>query len=170
MHRSATSMTARALHKSEEVYMGNDLILGLNDNPKGHYEQRPIVHLNEKILKMAGGSWHNPPSREAILEVGAREDIKMEVRNKIEEVRSNAIRNGYNSYGFKDPRLCLTIEIFHPYLDSPIYITNFRNSEEITRSLVKRGYVIKTKSEGLILSKIYNERIFNFLKNQILDS
>ena len=168
MHRSATSMTARSLHKSNEVYMGNNLLLNGYDNIKGHYEQKPIIDLNDKILRLANGSWDDPPSREAILEVGNRVDIIEEIKSKIEEVKSHAIKNNFNSYGFKDPRLCLTIELFHPHLDSPIYVINFRNKEEISKSLVKRRYVIKTEEEGLKLSKIYNERLFNFMQKQFI--
>lgn len=63
MHRSATSMISRSIHLSGEGWIGDNLILNQGDNIRGHYEQIPIVILNEKILKIANGSWDKPPSR-----------------------------------------------------------------------------------------------------------
>jgi hypothetical protein len=54
MQRSATSLIARSMHLTKEVYMGNDLMLG--GQQRGHYEIMPIVQLNDKILEAANGS------------------------------------------------------------------------------------------------------------------
>lgn len=166
MHRSATSMTSRALHNSNEVYMGHKLATASQpDNLKGHYEHVPVVWLNDEILKLAGGNWLNPPSREAILEVGKRRDIKEKIKKEIEEIKINAIKNNSTSYGFKDPRACLTIELYHPYLDYPQYIVPFKNHEEIAKSLVKRGDGVTTIEQGIKLSEIYYTRIIKFIQS-----
>lgn len=161
MHRSATSMTARALHQSEEVYMGNNLLLGLPDNPKGHYEQRPIILLNDRILSDAGGSWHNPPSREKILNQFSK--YREEIKRCVDEVKIHARENGMKSYGFKDPRLCLTIELFLPFLDNPQFVMCFRDDEEIARSLEKRNGMLI--DDGKRLTHEYNQRAVQFISN-----
>lgn len=159
MHRSATSMTARSLHKSKEVYMGNNLILGLPDNPKGHYEQRPVVLLNNKILESAGGSWDNPPKKEDIIK---QFDIyKDQIKACVEEVKQHAIKNNMSSYGLKDPRLCLTIDLFMPFLDNPQFITCFRDVESVAKSLHKRNNM--PIDFGKSLADEYNKRVLNFI-------
>lgn len=66
IHRSATSMVARALHKSREVWMGHQLLMGKEHNPMGHYEQLSVLTLNSQILNAADGSWSHPPKPEKI--------------------------------------------------------------------------------------------------------
>lgn len=159
MHRSATSMTARALHKSGEVWMGHKLLMGLPDNPKGHFEHIPIVTLNDKILKRAGGSWNKPPTREKILEVGV--EFVDEIRTVIRELEEGARVQGMGSVGFKDPRLCLTIELFVPFLSQPQYIVCYRDHMEVARSLLKRNKI--QIEHGIQLSKEYRSRVNNFI-------
>lgn len=161
MHRSATSMTARALHKSGEVYMGNKLILGLNDNPKGHYEQKPIVLLNDKILNSAGGTWDNPPKHEDIL--AQFDKFKDKIKLLINEVKQHAKKNKMVSYGFKDPRLNLTIELFLPFLDKPQFIVCFRNEYDVALSLQKRNNI--SIKDGMKLAREYNKRAQQFISD-----
>jgi hypothetical protein len=159
MHRSATSMTARALHKSNEVFMGEKLLLGLSDNPKGHYEDTKFLNLNIEILRSAGGSWNNPPTREKILEQRGKFDGR--IKSLVEESVNNAKRNGSISWGFKDPRTVLTIDLYLPHLPNPQFITCYRDPMEIAKSLNKRDRIPIKK--GIKLSKIYNERLTEFI-------
>ena len=159
MHRSATSMTARSLHKSNEVFMGEKLLLGLPDNPKGHYEDTKFLNLNIEILKSAGGSWDNPPTKEKILEQKNKFDNKIKLL--VEESINNAKNKGLRSWGFKDPRTVLTIDLYLPHLPNPQFITCYRDPMEIAKSLNKRdGMPIE---KGMKLSKTYNERLSEFI-------
>lgn len=165
MHRSATSMTARSLHKSEEVFMGEKLLLGLPDNPKGHYEDTKFLNLNIEILKSAGGSWNNPPSREKILEQKNKFDDK--IKNLVEQSVKNAKNKGLSSWGFKDPRTVLTIELYLPHLPNPQFITCYRKPLEIAKSLKKRNGIPIEK--GISLTNIYNDRLNDFIKEWLID-
>lgn len=160
MHRSATSMLSRSMHESNEVWMGDQLILNLPDNPKGHYEQRPIVLLNDQILKAAGGSWFNPPSREEILEQQGKWDLQ--IKRELDALESGA--NGSTSIGFKDPRMCLLIELWEPFIKNPQYVCSFRNESEIAKSLNRRdGIAI---DDGIKLTKEYNSRVIKFISER----
>lgn len=160
MHRSCTSMTSRALHESNEVYMGDVFGELTFDNPKGHYEYIPIVKLNEDILSSAGGSWDQPPTHSAIL--AQKEIFSSRIKQVMDDFYSKVTQKQVQSCGFKDPRLCLTIELYMPYLINPQFISTFRTSDKIAKSLYERNQIDLEK--GKILTKEYNTRIFNFLK------
>lgn len=157
MHRSATSLIARTLN--EEVHMGRKLLKGLKDNPKGHYENVRILGLNDKILRDAGGSYFNPPSVENILKVAHR--FEDEMREVVNDEIAAAEEKGMESWGFKDPRTCLTIEAWLPFLPGPQFVVCYRDPTDIAMSLFKRdGMPIK---KGIELTGIYNQRIQDFM-------
>lgn len=170
MHRSGTSLLAKALHtfnNDPKVSMGATMLedalenaeeLGLANasNPQGHFEDDEFMQLNERILAAAGGSWFKPPTREEIVSVSAQfsDDIKALVKK-----RSSAI------WGWKDPRSCLTLDLFHPHLDNPHYICMFRDPEDVADSLVRRDKdtIGMYKEYGVNLAKEYNRRILQFI-------
>lgn len=160
MHRSATSMIARALHKSGEVHMGKNLMLGLASNPEGHYENYDFFHLNNEILWKAGGDWHKPPSLEKIL---ALEPIfRDRIKKTIEVSVENAKFAGFKSWGWKDPRTVLTIDLYMPHLDKPQFVTCFRDHDSVAKSLSSHEGV--TYEEAYNLSLVYNKRLVEFIK------
>ena len=68
MHRSGTSFLARALNLLG-VNLGNlDSLIShewksLEDNPRGHWENKKIYELSEKTLRRNNGSWHKIPKK-----------------------------------------------------------------------------------------------------------
>lgn len=153
MHRSATSLTAGGLEKSG-IHMGEEYLEHDQSNPWGIFENRKFVSLNQKILKAAGGSWDNPPSRQAILKQDFDDEIKELIKNHEHEY-----------WGWKDPRTSLTAELFHPHLTNPHYIVNFRDKDEVAKSLNRREGMPLHK--GRELADIYNHRIVSFLTDVI---
>ena len=164
MHRSSTSMVARALHEKKEVCMGNNLLLGLPDNPKGHYEDKEFLHLNIDILNAAGGSWDNVPPHKKILEVAPKFENK--IKKVIKKASIFAKKSGYQSWGFKDPRTVLTIDLYMPYLTNPQFIICYRKPKEIAKSLNKRNKM--PIANGIKLTNTYNNRLNNFIKNWLM--
>ncbi|MEA3378525.1 MAG: sulfotransferase [Nanoarchaeota archaeon] len=161
MHRSATSMIARTLHKSGEVFMGEKKLLQGKGNKAGHFEDLSFLKLNEEILEAAGGSWENPPDYSEIMAL--KNEFKEKIKNAICIASSFAKDLGFKSWGFKDPRSILTIDLYMPFLPNPQFIITHRNSKDIAKSLNKRsGMPIK---EGVALSKIYNIRLKNFINS-----
>lgn len=150
MHRSGTSMIAGILYFLG-VNMGEKLIGRMASNPLGHFEDEEFVKLNDRILKLAGGSWHNPPERESILK-------QQEVFDQ--DIKSVTARLSCGIGGWKDPRTSLTIELFLPYLANPFFIIIQRAPGAVARSLKKRDNFNLEKSISLRLS--YENRIKNF--------
>ncbi len=157
MHRSATSLIARNLN--HEVHMGSNLLKGLDDNPKGHYESVDVIKINDKILTHCGGSWCNPPSHDKILKCVGMFDDEMKVL--IDKEIKITEEMGYESWGFKDPRTCLTIDLWLPLLPNPQFVVCYRDPMDIAKSLNNRnGFSIEF---GKSLTHTYNERITNFI-------
>ena len=56
MHRSGSSALAGSLYHCG-LPLGNNLLMGLSDNPKGHFEHRAVLAVNEHILGCLVQSW-----------------------------------------------------------------------------------------------------------------
>jgi len=171
MHRSGTSLLAKALHTFDndpKVSMGDimleDAIAGnayklegaTGSNPQGHFEDDEFMQLNERILQAAGGTWFRPPQQQRILSL--YEEFTPEIKDLISKRKSSI-------WGWKDPRSCLTIDLFHPHIENPHYICMFRGVEGVADSLVKRDSqtIGITKEYAIELAKDYNRRIMSFL-------
>jgi hypothetical protein len=159
MHRSATSLTARTLNA--EVHMGQHLLKGQPDNPKGHYENVHIIKMNDKILGHSKGSWYNPPPLEKILELRGKFDNEM--IDIIDKEMNIAKEKGMESWGFKDPRTALTIDLWMPFLKNPQFIVCYRNPIDVSKSLNRIYPKLINIEKGLNLAKIYNCRINDFI-------
>ena len=63
MHRSGTSLVARLLSLLG-VHLGPDerVLTAGEDNPKGYWEHRSFVDLNDEILARFGGRWDQAPA------------------------------------------------------------------------------------------------------------
>lgn len=154
MHRSATSLIAKGLQESG-VDMGVRHINKNKHNPHGHYENYSFINLNDHILKVAGGSWDKPPSEAAITALAGDHRITETIKCGIK-----LYSEGRELWGWKDPRTCLTIRLFEPYLVNPHYIFCFRQPEDVAISLEKRGCV--DFEDGVALALEYNNRLKAF--------
>ncbi len=153
MHRSGTSTIARILSEAG-VNMGQRLMGANESNPFGHYENRDFVELNDKILKQAGGSWNLPPEME---------NINILQREFTKEIKECINRNKKHIWGWKDPRSCLTINLFHKYLENPAYIICHRDSSEIAKSLWNREGI--NIEDGINIANHYKKELANFIKD-----
>jgi len=152
MHRSGTSLIASILYKIG-FFMGEEL-LGKNiSNPLGHFEDQNLIDLNDQILSAAGGTWYDPPERGAILNQSGK--FQQEIVSSVAAMPSGL-------WGWKDPRLCLTIELFLPYLDTPVFIICRREPSSIAESLYRRNRI--DYKQGLSVVDIYQKRIDLFLE------
>ncbi len=150
MHRSGTSVIAGILNRLG-IEMGDKYGKGIY-NPLGFFEDPKFRDLNRKILKEAGGRWDQPPNEEIIY--AQRDKFTDEIKNLIEDKPK--------IWGWKDPRNCLTIELYIPYLNNPYFIVCYRKPAGVTQSFYRR---YKMEYEKVIkLKKIYDERIENFFK------
>ena len=153
MHRSGTSLVAGILAQLG-IDMGKRLLGANAFNPTGYWENVEVVDINTKILQAAGGNWKNVPSEKNILKCNKlfSQQIKQFISSQKAEF-----------WGFKDPRLCLTVSLWSKYLKNAFYVVVFRNPVQVAQSLNKRdGIDIK---EGLRLTAIYNDRLTKFIQS-----
>jgi hypothetical protein len=145
MHRSGTSMVSNTLSLLK-INLGKNMIGLAEDNPRGHFENKWFVKMNDKILALAGGTWEIPPSRDEILKLKQNKQLMSEIENLIRSQEDEV-------WGWKDPRTVLTLELYLPFLKNPYFIICQRDKTSISKSLNKRnGFQIK---KGLELSELY---------------
>jgi hypothetical protein len=166
MHRSGTSLVANLLSVCG-LYLGEeqDLMPATVDNPKGYWEHRRLLILNNEILAELGGDWESPPT---VIE-GWAEEVRMNyLRTKAEVLLEEFI--GHEPWGWKDPRTSLTLPFWMSLngLRVPFWlgvapklkiVLCLRNPREVSRSLSTRKH--SPTSAGLDLWLLYNQRILN---------
>ena len=151
-HRSGTSLITRVLN-----LMG--LYLGPEDNmrkprkwnPRGYWEHQPIIDINDAILARFEGSWHEPPCFPSGWERSSElEDLRQTARNYLHQNFSNA-----SSWGWKEPRTCLTLPFWKQFLPSLSYLICLRSPVEVAQSLRRRNRYSMQK--GIHLWMVYLE-------------
>jgi hypothetical protein len=156
MHRSGTSMVSGIISKLE-INLGKDMINLAKDNPRGHFENKWFVKMNDKILALAGGTWEIPPKKEKINELKQNKKLMKEIKKLVTSQESSL-------WGWKDPRTVLTLNLYLPYLKNPHFIVCYRDKRAIAKSLNKRnGFSI---DKGINLCNTYNKRLTILLKNK----
>lgn len=141
MHRSGTSFLIRALNLSG-LWLGADPELSTVEgrasigNPKGNYENREAIAINDTILKRSGGSWALPPH-----------PLKVE-QTDLARIRAlcSALELGrppeYPRWGWKDPRTLLTLDVWLHALQRPVMVlASFRHPTAVARSLATRDKI-----------------------------
>lgn len=136
--------------------MGSSFIPPDEDNLTGYWEDQDFVWINKGILENAGGSWDKPPKPKDI-------HASYDKFNKafIKTITKKELNVGSKLWGFKDPRTCITAEVFHQWLPNPKYIVIKRDEEDVVRSLSKRDPTVEV-SFWRNLCKEYNNRIERF--------
>lgn len=136
MHRSGTSAVTRVVNLVGVPISGErDLNAASRSNPRGHWENRPLLRVNERILNAFGGSWSAPPEF----------PVHWEDSPCLQNLQSPAIRTFRNTvpspkWVWKDPRLCLTLPFWRkhlPDLTGAVFVT--RHPFEVAESLATRN-------------------------------
>ena len=144
MHRSGTSALVGSLQ-------GHGLFLGAHNtenkyHPRGNRENRPVLRLNEHILRDSGGTWDAPPA------VVRWTDERF--------ARAREILAGYAGrpvWGFKDPRTLLTVEGWQRLVPDLEFVGIFRHPARVARSLASRPEL--PVQDPLRAWRVYNERL-----------
>tara|TARA_Y100000590_G_scaffold446920_1_gene581371 strand:+ start:17479 stop:18225 length:747 start_codon:yes stop_codon:yes gene_type:complete len=162
MHRSGTSAVAGILHLNG-ISMGSDKTFRpkpLPQNPKGFYENYSFRKISDKILACSGYKVKsfNPVIPEEVT-VGK---ITGKMTNLIHLNESD-----HGKWGWKDPRVCLTLHCWLDVLDSMNLINETRivfvsrDGASVARSLTRRDGL--STEVGLRLWSAYNRRALNLL-------
>ena len=135
MHRAGTSAITRVLNLlGLDLGPPDQLIPPIPSNPRGHWEHWSISNLNEEILERFGGSWSRPPALPDGWETAPiLEDMRFRARALLERSFS-----GVPLWGWKDPRMCLTLPFWRHLLPPVRYVVCLRNVVDVARSLEAR--------------------------------
>ncbi len=164
MGRSGTSALARALSLCGGVLP--DTLLGADDgNPRGYWEPRIAVHLNDEFLRRHGSTWFDPTLRfqDEVVVSGAERDaylgrIKAFLRGLpsaplhiIKEPRITALSDFWfdaaRQIGF---RLAAAVPVRHPGEVSASLAARYRMSPELATALwLKYNVLAERYSRGL---------------------
>lgn len=141
-HRSGTSMTTRLLN-----LLGVDLgpegalmeaVEG--DNPRGYWEPKGLIELNDEILAVLGGTDIDPPALEPGWE---RTAALAPLRDRARQLLEDAFGDS-SLWGFKDPRTCLTLPFWQELLADRVarvsYVLCVRSPSDTASSMLARPY------------------------------
>jgi glycosyltransferase involved in cell wall biosynthesis/GT2 family glycosyltransferase/SAM-dependent methyltransferase len=145
MHRSGTSLVSRLINLlGLDLGPADKLLPPHAENPRGYWEYRPFVDINEQVLERLGGSWHEPPTFVPGWEASPNlADLRRQARALVaEDFRSLA-------WAWKDPRTCLTLPFWRQLLPPLRYVICLRNPAEVAKSLAQRDRFAVSKSIDL---------------------
>ncbi|MHC4661945.1 MAG: sulfotransferase family protein [Planctomycetota bacterium] len=145
-HRSGSSLITRmASLLGVSIGREEQLVPAAVDNPKGFWENKNIVEINDAILARLGGEWRNPPSfPDGWITRPDLADLREQAQELINENFGNA-----KLWGWKDPRTCLTLPFWQQLLPGMKYVVCVRNPAEAARSLEERNQIPFLKGIGL---------------------
>lgn len=134
MHRSGTSAVARLLNMMGAYFAPERMELPVNSaNPKGYWERRDVINLNEDILKSLHISW------DRIAEF-TPQTINSEIIKRFQPYAAEIILglDAQRPWMLKDPRLCLLLPLWLPLLEVPVCVFVYRSPIQVAQSLTKR--------------------------------
>jgi hypothetical protein len=133
MHRSGTSMVTRLINLMGAYVGAEGTLLGPDpSNPKGYWERRDVITLNDALLLLSGCTW----KRVAGWCAAPSRPIAPELRDAMQNVILGM--DAFRPWVMKDPRLCLTLPHWMPHLEVPVAVLVYREPREIVRSLGQR--------------------------------
>jgi hypothetical protein len=138
MHRAGTSALARAL-AAIGVELGENLIVGNENNPKGFFEDREIFLFNEQLLFDIGHKW----SSLGIIDV---EDLSCDRHGELFDRATHILEDRtstFSLWGFKDPRTARLLPFWQKVFDGlglrVAYVISLRDPLSVARSLESRN-------------------------------
>jgi hypothetical protein len=168
MHRAGTSMVARILNLCGLGLGPEDRMIGSPvggvDNPKGFWENREIVTLNDDILRWYGGTWDEPVYIPKTIATCSRHD------NWLDRAITEAVLIPVGSSGkcgLKDPRFCLLHRFWGPLFPTAKVVVCKRYAPEVAESLQARNGGTLTKWLGLW--QIYNTEVLNYPNRTVVE-
>jgi hypothetical protein len=116
MHRSGTSALTAGL-EALGFSLGQSARKAADGNEKGFFENWDVVSLNNRLLRMMGGGWDAPPSKNWSEvnpdEVATLATLAAEAADVLRRHYADAPR-----WALKDPRLCLTLPFWRAVIAS----------------------------------------------------
>jgi len=148
MHRSGTSCLTGSLEE-RGLYLG-DVVTEAKFNRKGNRENNELRIINDDLLAFNGGAWDKPPQT-------LRWDDELRRRRDAGLARYT----GIDRWGFKDPRVLLTLPF---WLESGVdftFVGTFRHPRAVARSLLGRPG-LAPRTEPTALWAHYNRKLIEY--------
>ncbi len=150
MHRSGTSLVTRGLQVLR-VELGDNLLGPAFDNPKGFWEDRDLLAVNEQVLDLLGSAYDRPGLHRKAREESVRlRPLKLFA---VDLIRKRFGRE--KIWGFKDPRTARVLpfwqDVFSHLGMADSYVIVVRNPRSVARSLEVRNSFDREKSDLLWL-------------------
>ncbi len=159
MHRSGTSAATRLVNLLGPATCDvNDMVRG-PWNPRGHWESRSLMHLNDRILREMGRAWwYPPPDGGAYFEVTAKiSTTPAEARQRFRKVHRSV------PWVWKDPRTTVLLPFWRQALGPRLAaVVVFRSPMDVAISLERRHDV--PLSFGIALWERYNRLLLAHLR------
>ncbi len=161
-HRSGTSLLTRLINMTGAYFGVGAASIGFNhDNPKGFWERRDVVEINDEILTAAGCSWEQlynwrmdaKPSKKTVKNL---EEIGGKMKHVLLELDAN------RPWVVKDPRMCLTYPYWKQHLELPVIVSMTRNPVEVAMSLKSRNKF--PLHHGLAIWEYYTVGMINAMR------
>ena len=154
MHRSGTSMVSRILNLMGCYYSSKDqVMLPAEENPKGFWERKDVMDLNNKILHDHQVTWDDPYKLK---------DIKINNLLYSKDIKNIIYKlEPHRPWFIKDPRFCLTYNCWANELEHNLNIVVLRNPLAVSISLFNRNKI--SYLSGLALWDFYTDRLIKNL-------
>ena len=145
MHRSGTSAVTRIVSLMGAFLGDENASIGANEeNPKGFWERRDVIDINEALLSQTGASWDAPQNFDpAELSVAALAEFENAAALVLDDL------NRRSTWVMKDPRLSLTLPVWQPLLQRPLVVLVYRNPLEVADSLFTRNDIDLSQAVAL---------------------
>jgi hypothetical protein len=139
MHRSGTSLVTRLVNLlGLAVCSHDDLLVGRARNPRGHWESKSLLRLNDRLLAELGGSWYAPPQLGP--QESSYETSRLLSAHRAEALEAFARAHPERPWVWKDPRTCVLLPFWSEVLDTrAAYLLITRHPFEVSDSLARRS-------------------------------
>lgn len=141
MHRCGTSLASRIVNLlGVDLGPSEQLMRPQPDNPRGFWENRPLVRFNNRLLEHLGGTWDRPP----VLPDGWEHDphldeLGREARTLFEAAFGGTQARTWGLVGWKDPRMSLLLPFWRRIIQMDRVIICIRHPAEVSASLHARN-------------------------------
>ena len=124
MHKSGTTLLARALHESG-IVMGQDFPPGVK-YAEAKYEARWVQEINDEVLGIGRRELSLHVTSKLLPKKGINKGIKKKMEQGI-----NEMQRSYTHWGFKDPRAVLTYQYWRELLPYHRLVIVYRDPLEV---------------------------------------
>ncbi len=149
MHRCGTSYTANIV-QTLGIPIGDELIGATPSNTKGHFEDKEILELHERMLHYNHTSMYEFECKP----LSITQEQKEQALAIVQQRDASLVQ-----WGFKQPRATLFLPFWNSLLSAPHYIFLVRPPAEVVNSLLKRESTKKLERQGAEAHQAYLNNI-----------